>query len=40
VDAAREALAGTWPKGKPPARWDGHTAERAAVSLKTFLKDR
>jgi UDP-N-acetylglucosamine 2-epimerase (non-hydrolysing) len=40
VDAARAALSGTWPKGKPPARWDGHTAERAAASLKRFLKDR
>ena len=40
LGAVREALAGTWPKGSPPARWDGHSAERAAASLKRFLKDR
>jgi UDP-N-acetylglucosamine 2-epimerase (non-hydrolysing) len=35
--AAREALAGKWPKGRPPALWDGHTAGRAAQSLRTRL---
>jgi UDP-N-acetylglucosamine 2-epimerase (non-hydrolysing) len=36
--AVREALAGKWPRGQRPARWDGHTAERAARSLQQFLK--
>jgi UDP-N-acetylglucosamine 2-epimerase (non-hydrolysing) len=40
LGAVREALAGKWPKGKPPQRWDGHTAARAAASLQRFLKDR
>jgi hypothetical protein len=34
VAAAREALSGKWTKGKRPALWDGHTAERAARSLR------
>jgi UDP-N-acetylglucosamine 2-epimerase (non-hydrolysing) len=38
VAAAREALAGQWPKGRKPALWDGHTAQRAAQSLKRLLK--
>jgi UDP-N-acetylglucosamine 2-epimerase (non-hydrolysing) len=37
VAAAREALAGQWTKGKRPALWDGHTAERAARSLRERL---
>jgi UDP-N-acetylglucosamine 2-epimerase (non-hydrolysing) len=32
--AAREALAGRWPQGRRPALWDGHAAERAALSLQ------
>ncbi len=36
--AAREALEGAWPKGRRPQRWDGHTAERAAESLRRLLK--
>jgi UDP-N-acetylglucosamine 2-epimerase (non-hydrolysing) len=32
--AAREALAGRWPKGKPIPLWDGQAAERAAQSLR------
>jgi len=32
--AAREALAGRWPQGQRPALWDGHAAERAALSLR------
>jgi UDP-N-acetylglucosamine 2-epimerase (non-hydrolysing) len=36
--AAREALEGRWPKGRKPARWDGHAAERAAESLRTRLQ--
>ena len=34
VGAVHEALAGRWPKGKRPALWDGHAAQRAAVSLR------
>jgi UDP-N-acetylglucosamine 2-epimerase (non-hydrolysing) len=34
VAAAREALSGKWTKGKRPALWDGHSAERAARSLR------
>jgi UDP-N-acetylglucosamine 2-epimerase (non-hydrolysing) len=37
VEAAREALAGRWPSGRRPALWDGHAAERAALSLRTRL---
>lgn len=36
--AAREALADRWSKGRRPEHWDGHTAERAASSLKRFLE--
>jgi UDP-N-acetylglucosamine 2-epimerase (non-hydrolysing) len=35
--AAREALEGRWPKGRRPALWDGHAAERAAASLRRRL---
>ena len=38
--AVREALAGRWPKGHCPQLWDGHAAERAAMSLKMFLSHR
>ncbi|MBV8144837.1 MAG: UDP-N-acetylglucosamine 2-epimerase (non-hydrolyzing) [Gammaproteobacteria bacterium] len=33
--AAREALAGRWPRGGRIELWDGHAARRAAVSLHT-----
>lgn len=36
--AAREALAGEWPKGQRIPLWDGHTAERAAQSLRRRLQ--
>jgi UDP-N-acetylglucosamine 2-epimerase (non-hydrolysing) len=35
--AVDEVLAGRWPKGRRPQNWDGHTAQRAAVSLERFL---
>jgi UDP-N-acetylglucosamine 2-epimerase (non-hydrolysing) len=35
--AAREALAGRWPRGSRPEGWDGHARERAAVSLRRLL---
>ena len=37
VGAAREVLAGRWPTGRRPDLWDGHAAERAALSLRTRL---
>jgi UDP-N-acetylglucosamine 2-epimerase (non-hydrolysing) len=33
VAATREALAGSWPRGRKPPLWDGQTARRAAMSL-------
>jgi UDP-N-acetylglucosamine 2-epimerase (non-hydrolysing) len=35
--AAREALAGAWPRGRKPALWDGQAAQRAAHSLRARL---
>jgi UDP-N-acetylglucosamine 2-epimerase (non-hydrolysing) len=35
--AARAALAGDWPSGQRIPLWDGHTAERAAESLRKRL---
>jgi UDP-N-acetylglucosamine 2-epimerase (non-hydrolysing) len=35
VEVAREALAGRWPRGQRPEFWDGHTAARAAQSLRS-----
>jgi len=40
VAAAREALAGRWPRGHRPALWDGHAAPRAARSLRERLSRR
>jgi UDP-N-acetylglucosamine 2-epimerase (non-hydrolysing) len=37
VAAAREVLAGQWPKGKRPDLWDGHAAQRAVQSLRARL---
>ncbi|MGP8034216.1 MAG: non-hydrolyzing UDP-N-acetylglucosamine 2-epimerase [Steroidobacteraceae bacterium] len=37
VAAAREALAGRWPKGRKVPLWDGHAAQRAAQSLRKRL---
>src|SRR6202035_2896089 len=37
VAAAKEALRGQWRAGQGPALWDGHAADRAAVSLKRLL---
>jgi UDP-N-acetylglucosamine 2-epimerase (non-hydrolysing) len=37
LDAAREAREHRWPKGRRPALWDGHAAERAARSLRARL---
>ena len=38
--AAREALAGRRPRGQRPPLWDGHTAQRAAASLRAHLASR
>ena len=38
--AAREALAGQWPRGHRPALWDGQAAQRAACSLRERLTPR
>jgi UDP-N-acetylglucosamine 2-epimerase (non-hydrolysing) len=35
--AAREAIQGHWRAGRKPTLWDGHTAARAAESLKGLL---
>lgn len=36
-DLVDRVLAGTWPSGRRPELWDGHTALRVAASLKTRL---
>jgi len=35
--AARAALTGRWPRGRRPPLWDGHTAQRAAASLRRTI---
>ncbi|MGA2399100.1 MAG: UDP-N-acetylglucosamine 2-epimerase (non-hydrolyzing) [Steroidobacteraceae bacterium] len=40
LGAARDAIAGRWPRGARPELWDGHTAQRAAASLKHFIEKR
>jgi len=40
VTAALEALAGRWPIGRRPEKWDGRAAQRAARSLEQFLMSR
>lgn len=37
VAAAQEALQGQWRAGKRPTLWDGHAADRAAISLRKLL---
>jgi len=32
-----KVLAGDWPGGQRPERWDGHTASRCVASLRRFL---
>jgi UDP-N-acetylglucosamine 2-epimerase (non-hydrolysing) len=36
----REALEGSWPRGRRPEYWDGRSASRAAASLERFLEGR
>jgi UDP-N-acetylglucosamine 2-epimerase (non-hydrolysing) len=38
--AALDALAGRWPKGRCPEKWDGRAAQRAALSLEQLLRTR
>jgi UDP-N-acetylglucosamine 2-epimerase (non-hydrolysing) len=39
LSAAEEAMSGRWPKGRRPQHWDGHTAHRAATSLRRLLSE-
>ncbi|MBK7250101.1 MAG: UDP-N-acetylglucosamine 2-epimerase (non-hydrolyzing) [Gammaproteobacteria bacterium] len=38
--AVEEILAGRWPRGRRPERWDGGTAGRAVGSLKRYLLEK
>ncbi|HEY6925000.1 MAG TPA: UDP-N-acetylglucosamine 2-epimerase, partial [Steroidobacteraceae bacterium] len=38
LEAAREAVKGSWRTGRKPALWDGRTASRATESLRGLLE--
>jgi UDP-N-acetylglucosamine 2-epimerase (non-hydrolysing) len=38
LPAIDSVLRGTWPAGRVPALWDGHTAARVAASLRRAIE--